>query len=637
VAYCLLKPLADKFKTALSKGDINPAQLSEMTSKERREFFSKIIGERDAADINALFESKLLLKNQQLGMINWAKKVTGISQATKQDIISKIERLDSVLSPENEKTFLSDLIRKRLGIDITTKEAKKITELSSNIKTTKSKMNTDFSFPSEELRLAYGRSVVDLQDYVKDLKVRTNKFGLAEAKSEPITALKKGIVNIGGLSKSLKASLDNSVIGRQGLKTLFTNPKIWLKNSKKSFEDIVKVFGGENVMREIKADVLSRPNSLNGLYNKERLAVGVIEEAYPTSLPEKIPGLGRAFKASETAFTGFQYRTRADLFDKYVEIAEKTGGDIIGIGKLVNSLTGRGSIGSAEKIATELNNVFFSPRLFKSNLDTLTAHAGSSNMGRFFTTGFSAKKQAAKNTLKIIGGIAAILAIADAVSPGSVEWDARSADFGKIKIGDTRFDVSGGMSSVITLIARNLRSSSKSSITGLISELNTGNYGSRTRLDTLINFSQNKLSPVASTFNRLYEGETFEGKKPTFGSEAKNLFAPLPITNYQELKDDPNSANILLGILADSLGIGTNTYSATEDWSESNSKEMTEFKERVGEDILNQANDEFNQRYNDWLLNMIRDTQWKQIDNDTKGKLISNKKREIKKDILTKY
>jgi hypothetical protein len=64
----------------LKSGEIDPAKLVEMTSQERRDFFSKFLGEENARQVNALFESKLLLKNQQQGIITWAKKVAGITK-----------------------------------------------------------------------------------------------------------------------------------------------------------------------------------------------------------------------------------------------------------------------------------------------------------------------------------------------------------------------------------------------------------------------------------------------------------------------------------------------------------------------------------------------------------------------------
>ena len=548
--FCLNKNIVNTFIEKLKTAEIDPKKLSEMSSQERRELFSEFMGEKNAEKTNALFEKKLLMKDQQQAMINWAKQVTGIKPEARRDIISRVEKMTELLTPENEKAFLSDLAAHKLGVTVTMEEASMIAELGAKVTKTKSAIQKGGD------RMEYGRAMVKFGDYVSDLKNEARKITIGDIARSPGDAAIKGVVEVAGFAKSLKASIDNSVIGRQGLKTLFANPVIWLKNSAQSFVDMVKVFGGKEVLKEAQADVLSRPNAMNGLYNREKLAIGVIEEAYPTSLPEKVPVLGRLFKASQEAFTAWQYRTRADVFDKYVEVAEKTDADITGIGRVVNSLTGRGSIGPLEPISKGLNNVFFSPRFLKSNIDILTVHAFDKEIGGF------ARKQAALNTLKVVSGVSAVLTIANAINPGSVEEDARSADFGKIKVGNTRFEVTGGISSIATLAFRLARNSSKSSTTGKVKELNSGKFGALTKEDVLWNFAKNKFSPAMSVFyDILIEGKDSEGKEPTLLGELDALLTPLPVSNYLELKNDPNSANILVAMIADGLGIGTNTYS----------------------------------------------------------------------------
>lgn len=550
MAYCLNKNLAETFLKKIKDGEIDPQKLSEMSSQERNDFFSTFMGEKHAEKTNALFESKLLLKNQQEGLVNWAKQITGLKPEAKRDLLSRIEKMDKLLTPENEKSFLNDLASQRLGISVTMDEAATIADLAKNVATSKAAIQKGGD------RLEYGRALVEFGDYVSNLKNEAKKLTVEDLKAKPletaVQASKKAVVATAGFAKSIKATFDNSVIGRQGLKTIFSKPDIWLKNSAQSFVDIVKVFGGKDVLQEVKAEVLSRPNAINGLYQKEKLAIGNIEEAFPTSAPEKIPVLGRLFKASEEAFTAWQYRTRADVFDRYVDIAEKSGADITGIGKIVNSLTGRGNIGSLESHAQTLNNVFFSPRYLKSNIDLLTVHAFDKNIGSF------ARKQAAYNLLTVISGVAAILGIAQAVSPESVEWDTRSADSGQIKVGKTRFNVTGGFNSIITLASRLLTAQTKTK--GKVKDLNTGKFGAPTGMDQIYNFFENKLSPVASMVRDIQRGKDFNGNKPTVAGELENLFMPLPVTNYEELKNNPDSADILSAMIADELGIGTNTY-----------------------------------------------------------------------------
>lgn len=309
-------------------------------------------------------------------------------------------------------------------------------------------------------------------------------------------------------------------------------------------------------MDEVKADIYARENF--DLYKKAKLAVGITEEAFPTTLPEKLPVIGRAYKASEAAFTGFQFKNRADLFDKYIEIAKKSGVDITdmkelsSIGQMVNSLTGRGSLGAMEPVANAVNNLFFSPRFVKSQIDILTQPITGGEGSAFV------KKQAAINLVKVVSGTAAVLVLADSIAPGSVQWDPRSTDFGQIRVGNTRFDVSGGARSIITLAARLATGSTVSG--NHVVELNTGKFGAPTSLDQVVNFFTNKASPATGVLVSFLKGRNFEGEKPTIAGEALNLVKPLMVSNYEELKNNPNSANILVSLLADALGIGTNTY-----------------------------------------------------------------------------
>lgn len=627
--FCLNKNLTEEFSKRLKSGEINPQKLSDMTSKERREYFSSFLGENNAQHVNALFESKLLLQSQQQGIINWAKQLSGIKPEVQRDIISRVNKMTEILTPDSQDAFLEDLAAHRLGVAVTMDEAGQIASLAKDVNISKAAIKKDSPIGSPD-RLAYGRSKVAFDDYVNGLKDEAKAKELREY-LKPSNWL-EAVSNVAGFAKSVKASLDNSVIGRQGIKTLFTHPEIWLKNSKQTFVDMYKTYGGEDVMREIRADVLSRPNALNGLYRKERLAVGVHEEAYPTSLPSKIPVVGRAFKASETSFTGFQYRTRADVFDKLVEIADRTGAEIKGLGKLSNSLTGRGDLGNLEPNANTLNNLFFSPRFLKSNIDALTGNTlDYAKMGNF------SRQQAAINSLKIIGGIATVLGIAKALDPEAVELDPRSSDFGKIKVGNTRFDVSGGMSSLVILASRIISQSQKSTSTGIVRKLNTGEFGQPTLLDLLVNFSAGKASPAAGVVLDSLRGRDFKGEKTTLTGSALNLFTPILIQNADELSKDPNSANMLVAMIADGLGIGTNTYSAKTNWDISDSKELEGFHKKVGDKVFKEANDRFNDQFNKWFSEARRSMTYKNLSDDDKQRAINGERKNIKEKIFREY
>lgn len=545
MVFCLIKPVAEQFKKALKSGEIDPGKLSAMSSIERRSFFARLMGEENARQVNALFESKLLLKNQEQGMINWAKQITGIKPEVRKGLIEKIQGMKEILSPKDRQAFLNDLAAKKLGIEVTADEAGIIAELSAKVGETKAKIATGGD------RLEYGAARVMLEDYVNELKFAAEKMTAKEYLTRP----DKSLSEIGGFAKSLKASLDNSAIFRQGWKTMFTNPTIWAKNAFTSFVDIGKNLTGKQTLNGVKAEIYSRPNALKGLYDKLGIDIG-IEEAYPSALPEKLPIIGRAFKASEGAYKGFLYRMRADIADQMITLATKTGVNLNesfqarSIGKLINSLTGRGSLGSFERAGKAINNVLFSAKFVKSNFDVLTLHS-LEKMSPF------ARRQAALNLTKIIGGTAAIMSLANFILPGSAELDPRSSNFGKIKIKDTTFDISGGMAGMVTLAARIAKQSTKNKA-GKIVPLGSG-FGQKLGEDLIEDFIEGKLSPIASTLKNLINQSDFYGKPITLKGEASNLLVPLPISNYEELRANPNSANIIISMIADALGISTNT------------------------------------------------------------------------------
>lgn len=568
MSYCLPIDKAEKFVEALRSDKINPGELSIMSSAERRQFFSKLVGKENAVQVNTLFESKLLLKNQQEGMVSWAKQVTGISEPVRRTMLEKIKKLDKAIEGQDQQSFLEDIVSKRLGIDVKLEDAQKLLDTVKSIETKKAAIKEDSPIRSPE-RIEYGVEVALLKQTIEELKIG-NSTMLVEYLKNP----RKSLFTISGISKSILASLDNSFFFRQGLKTLATNPDIWINAFIKSWRDITKELRGIDAMIPIRADVYSRPNAINGKYEAGKFALGLAkEEAFPSSLPGRIPILGRLFKASESAYNGGALRMRADLADRLIAKAEKFGVDtsdplqVRSIGKLVNSMTGRGDIGKLEVFGEEINAALFSIKFLKSNWDTLTAHT----FGTGLETSF-ARKQAVINLLKITGVIAGTLATAEMLYPGSVDYDPRSANFGKIKISDTRFDVTGGMSSMVTLASRIVPTTHKgkwgwwykSSTRNKFVQLGTDKYGAKTPIEVVYSFGEGKTSPLFHTLINIMRQQNFKGDVPTVESELKTLVTPLPIMTFFELRNNPDSANWLISLIASELGVGVNTYSKTK-------------------------------------------------------------------------
>jgi len=618
--FCLPKNLTTIFREKLKSGELNPGELADMSSEKRREIFA-FLGEKNAREVNAVFESKLLLKDQQRGMITWAKKFANEKPAVVRDLLSRIQKLDTVLNPKEADAFLEDLAAHKLGATVTMEEAGQISELAKQVSVKREAMDNGGD------RLEYGRANVKLNNYVNDLKEGARVRTVGETTLDVINS-----------TKALRASMDNSYIGRQGIKAMWTHPTIWAKHAKDSFKRMYQEFGGKNTMDEVNADIVSRENYLNGNYKKMGLAVGKLEEAFPTTLPEKIPGYKRAYKASESAFTSQAYLTRVDIADLYIKkaIAGKVDLNDIElkrIGSLVNSITGRGYGGSSgsSKVEKVVNATFFSPRYLVSNIRTFTdpiTGAGGSSFVR---------KQAAINLLKIVSGTAAVMATANAFDDDAVEFDPRSSDFGRIKAGSTRFDITGGMASIITLASRLLTLSSKSTTTGVVKKLNTGEFGSQTGWDVVVDFSANKLSPVAGILRDYLKGETFSGEKPVLWKEALSLATPIGFDNAVSLLQEPDGAPFLATMILDGLGFGQSTYSSKTNWSRNPGVELKSFQKEVGDQKFQEANDLFNKQYNDWLKEMKSNKEFQALPDEQKQTVSTNKKGEIKDNIFKDY
>lgn len=569
---CLPKNIAAGFKQGLKSGQINPDKLSNMTSKERNEFFKGLVGEEYATMTNSLFESKLLLKNQKAGMITWAKTVAGLKPETRRDLLTKIEKLDNILTPENADNFLNDLVNTKLGVSVTDVEASDIARLAREATDAKAKMESGpRRSPGGEptaAEIEYGLKTVELNDYVNDLKIKAESPTIKE-----LLFSSRGIKELAGTAKSLVSALDNSAVGRQGLKVLFNNPRVYSKLLKENVNDVIKTFAGKDMKKVLNAEIISDPRY--DMMKKAGLAVGTIEEAFPTSLPERIPGLGTLYKASDTAYSNFLHRARYEMFKRQLSVAESQGVNINdvtelkGIANFINSLTGRGGFGKFEgSLVNTANVTLFSPRLLKSHIDTLTHPFGIDLAGQTITP--FARKQAALSLLKISAGVASIMAVAESLWPDSTEKDPRSSNFGKIKIGNTRFDIAGGNAGIVTLAARMAATISntvldtkystfKNSVTGESKAYNQGKYGESTGKDAFIDFFTNKASPPFSVFLQVLEDKNFDGEKPENMELLKNLYMPIYIQNIKEMKK-ATEANFVMILLADFFGIGTQTY-----------------------------------------------------------------------------
>ncbi|MEK7188800.1 MAG: hypothetical protein AAB685_03040, partial [Patescibacteria group bacterium] len=279
------------------------------------------------------------------------------------------------------------------------------------------------------------------------------------------------------------------------------------------------------------------------------------EEAFMSNWAEKIPGFGKIARASNRAYSGFLNKLRADTFDDILAKAklagvQETQGLISSAANFVNSATGRGSLGSLQGSYPLFNAIFFSPRLMASRINLL-------NPNFYMKLDPFVRKEALKSLVSFgaLGTTAISLAKLGGANVGD---DPRSADFGKIKIGNTRYDNWGGFQQYMVLATRLATGKMIDSTTGKEFDLSEG-FGSQGRLGALARFFEFKTSPVASFALGQLRGKTAIGEEAKVAPEVLKRFIPMLAQDIFETYRERGIKGIPMATPA-VFGVGTQSY-----------------------------------------------------------------------------
>jgi len=347
-------------------------------------------------------------------------------------------------------------------------------------------------------------------------------------KSHWYEAAGRTLVDIANIPRTVLAMADVSAWFRQGA-LLVSEPVSFAKAMGRS----LKVMFDEDAYQVLDQEIKAHP--LYGRLKKAKVylaptemggALAEREETFISNLASRIPFA----RASERAYNGFLNKLRSDVFYNY---AGKWGGDskeeLRVLADAINAFTGRGSLWRLNAVGAELATVFFSPRFLASRLQVPLQLLRPGAWKNPRAGAFVAKKLAASTGLAFT-----MLALAKE-SGAEVETDYRSSDFGRIKIGDTRIDILGGMQPLIRATAQVLTGERKS--------LRTGKRKSVSPLEVLgtgrSNFLRSKLSPPAGaiwtlgTRTKLKDGRTVY--YPFAGKEFEATMGDLPDVILREL------------------------------------------------------------------------------------------------------
>lgn len=552
---------------------------SNNSSKTRLEKFQNLLGSDIGSQLATKFEKTLLNKKATDGLTpfieRFSKKFTQLSkeeiQQKAQKIADRLAIREGNLTKDDLFAITKEFVDKKYKTDINIKDVENISKYKQQANQLKEvAFNTPQGSPE---RLAYGRAMSDYKYAIKqaaDIEGKLNFSETLKSRAKESADNIKAQEGIGGkvwqsvkeatnlftsaAAKGFQASADVSYLNRQGRRLLIKDPVLWLKNASESFKGIAKTMKQgmseealRDVRREFEAQIFS--SDVYELAMKHKLAVtGITEDYFVDSIAEKAGFLGKIIGASDNAFSQFSQLTRIKMFENQVKQLTKSGpvSDKVldAAADYVNSLTGRGSLGGAEKYSSALNRVFYSTRYMKSNYDYLTKWLSEPNL--------QIRRQYQKDIVRDLAVMTTGLLTLQNVFGMEVEFDPRSGRFAHVKVGDKWTDTTAGLGAYITLAARSIAGmgvnpeEAVKNNNGKFTPLNTDKYGGRNVLDLGVDFASGKAAPSLNILIQAARGRGYQGEKVGVKDIPLKYGATfLPLTGkktFMDIYTDPEKA-----------------------------------------------------------------------------------------------
>lgn len=498
-------------------------------------------------------------------------------------------------------------------------------------------------------------SIVDDESFFKYARELNDQLqGGGESK------LKKGskvAANVLNLPRALMSSMDLSAPLRQGI-FLIGRKEFW-----KAIPTMFRTFGSEESYKELNDDITSRDNY--PIMVESRLGFSTLdgelssrEEDFMSQWAEYVPGVRR----SNRAYTAYLNKLRADMFDSlYNKITSvdpefaQNPDNVKAISAYISNATGRGDLGSMNNAAPQLTALLFSPRLLASRVRLL-------NPVTYAKMPSAVRKEAIRDLLTF-GSLASMVMVMAVMAGMEVEWDPRSSDFGKLRIGNTRYDILGGFGQYITLGARmgmfslgNAYESLtgeegpdhyKTTSTGKLGKYNEGDskYDQKAG-DAWTRFGRSKLAPVPSYVVDYFEGENVVGEE--FNPVDVSRFMPMFWGDALEMTEEYGVGQGLAMSVPGLFGVGVQNFQPAATDPKANQKAPKTFEDSTLEDGENEfisvedgvvtvkepLREEWTARINqlitEWMKDEMKSPEWKTMTDAEKAKAISEVRMEAR-------
>ena len=360
-------------------------------------------------------------------------------------------------------------------------------------------------------------------------------------------------------SRAIMTSMDLSAVGRQGWVLGSSHPVL----AGKAIPTMLKAFRSAEHQARSEAEMRLDPMYAEAKRAKLSLTelgnvpLARMEEAMAGHWVDKIPTAlgGGLLRGSQRAHTAYLNRLRFDVFKtmmKNLPAGEATPKQAEVIANYVNVASGRGTIddGKLAQALAAMNSVFFAPRLVMSRFQLLGGRP-------FKGTDAATRKLIAKEYARFLG-VTGLVLFMGGMAGAEISFDQNSADFLKLKMGNTRLDPWAGLQQATVLLARG---------TGAAVSAVKGEKQERNFWIDLSRFARSKLAPGPGAAIDALAGRDMANQETTPGGEVADLVTPMSVPDIIQAMDEqgiPKGA--ALGLLS-LFGMSLRTYEAKNDRS----------------------------------------------------------------------
>lgn len=421
----------------------------------------------------------------------------------------------------------------------------------------------------------------------------------AEAAIKDLAAADPGpgkIANAIGLQRALRFTADISATGRQALPGALSHPVEFAKAAKRSFEVMFSHDKYQKFVSELANDkeanyINDRLGAYLSVLNDD---ISKADDIYRNSgWAHKIPGVNKVVAASERQYnallSGMRYQAGKRFIDaaggiaQLEKIASESGNPdtfLKAIGTVANVNTGRGFGKALDSGSSKiLSDVLVSPRGLAAKLQRFNP--------KYYIDLMKANPAAGKEALRSLGIQTAVTASALGAANASGLYED-----GQIKIGNTRYDITGGAANMIRTAVRVAQFMSGDRQTTPFSNAES----------EVTRWARNQLAPfLASSLDAIGIHQDPKsgtwvnrwGDDVTLTSTVLDNIAPVNASQVSsDLKLDTPGAQTAANAALNTLGIGVNSYQSTADKSLPKEKSLRDtYKQLTKEGIGTSATD----------------------------------------------